>query len=82
MALIQCMDVACVKAGVKRIHIHDFRYSHASNLIADGMNIVAVSKCLGHPNVAMTLEIYTHLLQKNDDELIKNLESNFIHINQ
>ncbi len=43
---------------------------------------VAVSKRLGHSNVAMTLEIYTHLLQKNDDELIKNLESNFIHINQ
>lgn len=80
--LTRVKDAAIAKAGVKRIHIHDFRHSHASNLIADGMNIVAVSKRLGHSNVAMTLEIYTHLLQKNDDELIKNLESNFIHINQ
>lgn len=79
--LTRVKDRAIDKAVVKRIHIHDFRHSHASNLIADGMNIVAVSKRLGHSNVAMTLEIYTHLLQKNDDELIKNLESNFIHIN-
>ena len=75
-------DEAIKKAGVKRIHIHDFRHSHASNLIANGVNIVAVSKRLGHTNVAMTLEIYTHLLQKNDDELLNDLESNFIKCGQ
>ena len=50
---------ACLKAGVKRIHKHDFRHSHASNLIANGVNIVAVSKCLGHSDISMTLSFYT-----------------------
>lgn len=62
----------------KRIHLHDFWHSHASNLIANGVNIVAVSKRLGHTDVSMTLSIYTHLLEKNENELIDDIEENFI----
>lgn len=67
-------DRAIKKAGVKRIRLHDFRHSHASNLIANGVSIVAVSKRLGHSDINMTLSIYTHLLQKSDDELTENIE--------
>lgn len=67
-------DNAIKKANIKRIRIHDFRHSHASNLIANGTNIVAVSKRLGHSDVNMTLEVYTHLIKKSEDELIDNLE--------
>ncbi|RGD73143.1 hypothetical protein DXC78_11720 [Faecalicoccus pleomorphus] len=44
------------------------RHSHASNLICSGCNIVAVSKRLGHENVEITLETYTHLIPKKEDE--------------
>ena len=63
-------DNAIKEAKVPRIRIHDFRHSHASNLIANGVNIVAVSKRLGHSDINMTLKIYTHLIQKSDDELV------------
>jgi len=63
-------------SGVPMIRIHDFRHSHASNLIADGVNIVAVSKRLGHSDINMTLSIYTHLLNRSNDELVRNLEEN------
>ena len=59
---------------IKKIRLHDFRHSHASNLIANGVNIVAVSKRLGHSSIDMTLRKYTHLMQKSDDELINKLE--------
>ena len=39
---------AIEKSGLKPIRIHDLRHSHASWLIGNGMNIVAVSKRLGH----------------------------------
>lgn len=61
-------DRAVNESGVKRIRIHDFRHSHASNLICSGCNIVAVSKRLGHENVEITLETYTHLIPKKEDE--------------
>ncbi|MBR5340655.1 MAG: tyrosine-type recombinase/integrase [Erysipelotrichaceae bacterium] len=50
------------ESGVKRIRIHDFRHSHATNLINDGVNIVAVSKRLGHSDITQTFNTYTHLL--------------------
>lgn len=65
---------AISKSGVKRITTHQFRHSHATNLINDGVNIVAVSRRLGHSDVGMTLRVYTHLFKKVDDELIDNLE--------
>lgn len=68
-------DKAIQKAGVKRITIHGFRHSHASNLIASGMNIVAVSKRLGHENVEITLKVYTHLLKENEDEIINYINN-------
>ena len=68
-------DVAVKHSGVKRITIHDLRHSHASNLINEGINIVAVSRRLGHSDVSMTLKVYTHLFQKNDDILVDYLES-------
>lgn len=57
-------DKAIEKANVRRITNHNFKYPHTSNLIANGINIVAVSKRLGHSDINMTLKIYTHLIKK------------------
>lgn len=56
--------------NIPKIRIHDLRHSHASFLINNGANIVAVSKRLGHSNIQTTLNRYTHLLDKSDDELL------------
>lgn len=69
-------ELAIKKSGVRRIRIHDFRHSHASNLIASGANIVAVSKRLGHSNINMTLKVYTHLFNKTEIELVTFLDLN------
>lgn len=59
------------KSGVTKIRIHDLRHSHASWLIGNGMNIVAVSKRLGHANVEQTLITYTHLIKQSDEEMMR-----------
>lgn len=61
--------------GLYNIGIHDLRHSHASLLISRRNDIVSVSKRLGHSNVRMTLETYTHLLEHSEDELISSLEA-------
>lgn len=53
----------CDLAEVKRIRIHDFRHSCASLLINQGASISLVSKYLGHSNITITLNTYTHLYQ-------------------
>jgi integrase len=45
---------------------HALRHSHASALIAAGMDPVTVSKRLGHGSSAVTLTVYAHLFQKTD----------------
>lgn len=57
-------------SGVKKIRIHDLRHSFATNAIAAGVNIVALSKYLGHSTIQQTLQTYVHALEKTDDELL------------
>lgn len=61
------------KSGVKKIRIHDLRHSHASYLIMNGANVVAVSKRLGHASINMTLNTYSHLLEDSENQLINLL---------
>lgn len=45
----------------KQPRIHDLRHSHASWLIADGVNLSIVQRRLGHESIATTVDVYGHL---------------------
>lgn len=49
-----------------KVTFHALRHSHASALIAAGLDVVSVSRRLGHASPALTLGVYSHLF-KNDD---------------
>ena len=57
-------------SGVSKIRLHDLRHSHATWLINNGVNIVAVSKRLGHSTIEQTLKTYTHLLENTDQQMM------------
>ena len=57
-------------AEVKRIRIHDFRHSHASLLANMGINILEVAKRLGHSQVEITWNTYSHLYPKEEEKAI------------
>lgn len=61
---------AVKQSGVKNIRLHDLRHSHATWLINNGVNIVAVSKRLGHTTIEQTLRTYTHLLESSDQNMM------------
>ncbi len=65
---------ATLAAGIKEIRLHDLRHSHASILISKNVNIVAVSKRLGHEDINTTLRVYTHLMKESEDYLLEILE--------
>lgn len=58
-------------ANLPPIRIHDLRHSHATVLINNGANIVAISKRLGHASINQTLKTYSHLLEKSNDEMME-----------
>lgn len=57
------------------IHPHKFRHTQASLLISEGVDILTVSKRLGHAKVSTTLDIYSHVLAKSDEKASKALDS-------
>lgn len=65
---------AIKKSGVKPITIHDLRHSHATLLINAGVNIVAVSKRLGHSSINITLKTYAHLLEETEEDLVNTID--------
>ena len=48
------------------ISLHSLRHTHASQLITSGMDVLTVSRRLGHTSAAITLAVYGHLLTPND----------------
>jgi integrase len=55
-------------AGLPKMRIHDLRHSAVAILIAQGVNIKAISELLGHSSVAFTLQVYGHLLEETKKE--------------
>lgn len=60
-------------AGIKTIRIHDFRHAHASLLVNNGINIKEISRRLGHANVEITWNTYSHLYPKEEERALQVL---------
>jgi integrase len=65
---------ALKKAGIERIRFHDIRHSFASMLIEQGENIKYIQKQLGHSSPTVTLNVYSHLMRKQNPEAAARLE--------
>ena len=55
-------DQLMVKAGVRRIRFHDLRHTCASMLLAQGVPARVVMDVLGHSQLAMTTDLYSHVM--------------------
>jgi integrase len=42
------------------VTLHAWRHIHASQMIAAGMDVVALSRRLGHSSPSITLDVYGH----------------------
>jgi len=58
-----------------RVMFHSLRHAHASALIAAGLDVVAVSRRLGHSSPAITLTVYAHLFENKDDAAAAAIEA-------
>jgi integrase len=61
-------------ACAPRREFHSLRHTHASMLIASGVDILAVSRRLGHSRASTTLDVYGHVLDGGDDAAAKAIE--------
>ena len=60
---------AVQQAGVRgagRLSLHSLRHGYASMLIGSGLDVVFVSRQLGHANPGVTLKVYAHLYGRRE----------------
>jgi integrase len=54
------------EAGAPWAGWHTLRHTFASIQLANGVNVVALSRVLGHHSAAFTLSTYVHLLEGDE----------------
>jgi integrase len=64
-ALTKEWSRAMKRAGIKAT-FHSLRHTHASTLIAAGVDVLTISRRLGHGSPVITLGVYGHLFKTDD----------------
>ena len=68
---------ALAALGCPQITLHSLRHTHASQLIASGLDVLTISRRLGHGSPAITLAVYGHLFSNTDDRAAAIMEATF-----
>jgi integrase len=58
-----------------QIMFHAMRHSHASALIAAGLDVVTISRRLGHGSPAITLGVYAHVFGETDQAAARAIDA-------
>lgn len=79
-AVNNCLRAMLEKLNINRhnFHFHSLRHSQVAILLANGVDIYAISKRLGHSNISTTTRIYAYLVdeykKKSDKKIVKALD--------
>ena len=63
--------------GFQGVRFHDLRHTHASILLANNMDVVAVANRMGHSDASTTLRIYAHAFARRDYEAAQTFDRIF-----
>jgi integrase len=66
---------AVTTLDLPKVKYHALRHSHASALIASGLDVLTVSRRLGHGSPVITLSTYAHLFGKTDEKAADAIEA-------
>ena len=61
----------------KKIRFHDLRHTNASLHLKAGTSLKVTSKHLGHSNLNITADLYTHVLEELEVEAAQNMDKLF-----
>jgi len=65
------------KADLPNVRFHDLRHGAATVLLAAKVDLKVVSELLGHSSVAITADIYAHVLPEMQQEVVKKMDDLF-----
>jgi integrase len=78
--LTQKFQQAMTALKIEGVTLHFLRHTHASQLIASGMDVLTISRRLGHGSPASTLTVYGHLIKGKDAQAAAVMEATFANL--
>lgn len=65
------LENLCYQLNIPPISFHGLRHTHASILLFKGVNILSVSRRLGHKDVTTTQSVYLHVIKEMEERETK-----------
>ena len=75
--LLLIFDKVLREAGLPHMRFHDLRHSAATILLMSGVHPKVVQERLGHSTIAMTLDVYSHVLPSIQQEAADKMDDLF-----
>ena len=76
--LYRRFKVLLKQAGLPDLRFHDLRHSVASSLLSHGVHPKVVQEILGHSQISITLDIYSHVLPTMHVDAMEKLHQAFL----
>lgn len=76
--MIDRFNTLLKKAGLPHIRFHDLRHSAATILLSMGIHPKVVQELLGHNQISMTMDIYSHVLPTMQRDAMSKLNDAFL----
>ncbi|HIV81654.1 MAG TPA: tyrosine-type recombinase/integrase, partial [Candidatus Salinicoccus merdavium] len=71
----RCLQAGAAAVGIgKRVTTHTLRHSHISLLSQLGVSLKAIMDRVGHTDHKTTLQIYSHVTEQMDKDMMNKLE--------
>ena len=61
--------------GFEGVRFHDLRHTHATILLANSIDVVAVASRMGHADPSVTLKTYAHALRRRDEDAARTTQA-------
>lgn len=74
-------EVWCKKANLNTKRFHDLRHTYASQLLASNVHMKVVQAQLGHADIKVTMNRYSHLSQDQIQEAAEKLNTKYEKLN-
>jgi len=60
---------------VPDLRFHDLRHSFASLMLAQNVNVKVISAALGHSQIGITLDLYSHITPTMERQAVEALDA-------
>ncbi|MEQ1824184.1 MAG: site-specific integrase [Fimbriimonadaceae bacterium] len=69
------LDSVMARAKLPRLRFHDLRHSCATLLLSQGVDVRTIMEILGHSQIALTLNTYSHVVQSLQKEAATKMDA-------